>query len=315
MIDTVRIPVVGRWPSEPPDESWRFKSGGLGRDVGDAERRWVNLQHVPSGFRLHGTDEGPMHLECSVPRLLHQSNSVCLRDQFMLSDGLNAVRAMAAEAGVREVWDDAPSRVDLVWQVRGDLRTWSNSLRCARHPRIKRGPVVYPNGGLQWKGSDRVVRVYDKLRELKDVRGLDAMALDECGEVVSDVDVIRTEVQLRGEAVKRLHGGVLRNFDACWSLYRGEVLDLTAAVVPDQLDVVSLLALLQAEGVEYNGVPLVDLYLGSKAKRSQQLWRKRIAEKVMHWSRVDLHGTFREVCDNQPAGVHIWHKAKSREVA
>jgi hypothetical protein len=203
MIDTVRFSQT--WKLRP-DIPQTWKSTTHTYDHVDetqtqvARRRWL-LTHESTGLRAVGSGNTIEYVECSLPRLLHGTNGMLLRDQLEIDLALQKLDLLLDEIGDPLDNTRSFSRVDLVWQFRGDPGLLINAHRNCRHKNIRADPLCSERGSLTWAGSQVRIRFYDKLRQMTKKPG----------------DVIRVEVQLRGSLLRERFGS---DFDECYKVYR-----------------------------------------------------------------------------------------------
>jgi hypothetical protein len=189
MLDTVTIRMC--WPLT------RFLPAG--RKV--TLRRGLKVWAGASGESLEKA-------ELSMPTLLHGHNGYVLENQEQIDAALEHGFATLAEISrVGDIRDCHAWRADIAWNF--DLEAASLILGHAalRLPRIHRGSTLHDGGqGVSWRGarSRFVVRLYDKCREMH-VPG----------------SVLRAEVSLQGEQLKRrLPGRDWHNFNRLWETFR-----------------------------------------------------------------------------------------------
>lgn len=83
-----------------------------------------------TGLRASGDENEIRFVEVSLPRLLYGTNAKLIKSQTDINNALWLVRRKLNEIGVRQTADFYFTRVDLVWQVNGELRRLGDEVAC-----------------------------------------------------------------------------------------------------------------------------------------------------------------------------------------
>ena len=157
------------------------------------------------------------------------------------------------------------TRVDLVWQFRGDTADFILAHRNARHPRIHRGPTFFEQRSMAFKGSEMRMAFYDKRLQQFKKKG----------------DVVRVEVQLKGAILMELLGNGNRvtklDFTACYQAYRKVLMGFVPSPITKVASIGEFLAVGEREGWYANGIPAFDFYIRSHSARQVSRLRKEMA--------------------------------------
>lgn len=157
------------------------------------------------------------------------------------------------------------TRVDLVYQFRGDPAKFVLAHRHARHPRIRGKVHNYSDRSLVFKGSEMRITIYDKLREITGKNG----------------DVTRVEIRLGGRRLKEeLGAGELvtsLNFNTCYQAYRRILMGFQPVSIPEASGIAQLLAVSERERWTSNGVSAFDIYASGLCERQIRRLRSAMA--------------------------------------
>lgn len=274
MIDTVKSFTGGAWKAGGalPD-GWRVRESVV-VESDDGKRKEVAqrfLTHEETGFRIWGDDRAPLFCECSLPRLVFPHNGFLISEE----SHLQAARARLYGLASQVVEDFNPyrlTRLDTVWQFRGNPAAWVSALGAARLPFVRKEPRIFFGESVEFVGSRLVLRVYDKGLEHDGRRG---------------ADVVRLEYQAKSKLLHDKHSAALH-----WGLtslesltvrhaypwYRGTVTSFPAFKAPPSgLSISGFLGVLRSEGVKLYGRPAEEVYLLGRSLRQQARLRKAIA--------------------------------------
>ena len=268
MIDTVKI----FSPSEllnSNDPTWKVSNYYC--PVGDpdgisyiSERSFV-FADPKTGYRGFGERGEVRYHEASLPRLLHGHNGRLIKNQGEVDAALKLLQQKADEVCNASFLNHHYTRVDLVWQFRGDTADYILAHRNARHPRIRRGPSFYEPRSMAFKGSEMRIAIYDKVLEQSKLKG----------------DVVRVEVQLRGGRLKEELGQgnrvVKLDFTACYEAYRRIMLGFVPSTIPKAGSIAEFLAIGEREGWESGGIPAFEIYTRGMCRRQVDRIRRDIA--------------------------------------
>lgn len=262
MIDTVRFHTGGSWRDSFTPSGWSITTNE--KDIDGRKDRSRFCFHEDTGLRVTGSPAGPSLVECSLPRILHGSNGRLIRDPHDLQQAVAKVLDMVSKV-VESPDAGKLTRLDTVWQFKGDPASWITSLGCARHPSIRSEPQHFFGQSVSWVGTTMCLRIYDKRQETFGKPG----------------DVVRVESQVRGKTLKQLQpvvGSSLAQlqWDGCWKVLRAVVTELPAFKIRDTsrpLSLAGFLAYLQVNKVMVGDQHAEDAYLLARSTRQQRRLR------------------------------------------
>lgn len=306
MIDTVRQNAFV-WASPEPPAGWTCKTGVTQEKApgAAAEREWVAFQHESTGLRLFGNPTGEdggewlaTKMEVSLPRLVHGSNGVLLKNQAEIDQALAKMRELALSLVVpgREHFTrlGSFSRVDLVWQFRGNPAQWIGDLSRAYHPSIRRAKVIYEGESVHFPGIGRHLRIYDKQKESKGSRG----------------NVVRCELQLSKKPLIESLGNddpfksevVDLHFGRAYSVYREFLSEFEPITKPHIGKMVEFLAYCQKEKIrDPKGRLLFDLWASNKHPVYVRAMKGKIQKTPLTWEEFSFRSLLPE--DGPPEAV------------
>lgn len=287
MIDTIRLVMAGTLRDEdeiPNDFSVSFHRGEhLEGGAGETERlprdseQWI-CQEKNSGLRIGGVGRlTATWVEVSLPRLLFGWNGRCIGGQEELDAAWQKLQRYVDLVCTNVVWMKC-TRLDLVWQFTGDPADFVRFHRQARHPFVRKACVEYLNQAIEFPGRNCRIRIYDKRKEQEGRPGR----------------VVRAEVQLRGDVLRRVIGESLPPFDLdqLYCQYRSLFCMFRTGEIPDVQSIYEFVAWLQSIGWEYQGLDAVEVATRHKAARTRRRWRTLVANATlregskMSWERL-----------------------------
>lgn len=327
MIDTIRgnleIPFKMEALREAP-ENWEYQRNRK-TDVKGSKTTHL-FYHKPTGLRLHGKTwmnsqeyiREPKYqdgeaictsVEVAMPRLVHDSNGILLSNEQELEEAYSCLKYL-----MRQIleYDQTPelTRVDLVWQFRGDMQDWINSFRQVTHPNIRGGQIIYEGETIQWKGHRLDICIYDKLREKKInfKRGQ---------------GVVRAEVRLRNQKkeiaklTKPVLGGREIDFDKAYNRFRIELTKLEGKKLPSygMKGAYAALAMAKAHGMTSpDGVPLVDIARQGLTRQGQHKMLKKLNDLVQKHKMVSFRKLLPVTHHPEVVNVYPKHEVKDEQV-
>lgn len=313
MIDTVRSDFQAPWREGAPTPSGCkvvtrpcavYDNGGV-RKVATPQRLVEEGDgETGSGLRIGGSDFMAEWVEVSLPRLLFGHNGRVIENQDQVNDALSLVRQRLTywcDYGRRnfDAWHF--TRVDLVQQFRGSPGVWCAAFSETTHPMVRRKAREFFGRGLSWDGSETQIRLYDKMLEASKNK-------------VQDGDVVRFEVQLRGEALrKRLATEIDKwtdrkivtrlDFARCYSEYRKILLHFQPVrVARPPFSKEGLIAFCHHHGFKVDGVPFLTLIRPVMSRRSWCRIQRAIKEFRPEFTRIDLAALLPA---SSPTPVHV----------
>lgn len=235
----------------------------------DSSRRSVQEYR---GFRVGGSREAATWAEVSLPRLIWNENGMVIHDQEILNEAWAEFLGLLGQVCDYRKEELSLSRVDLVWQFKGDCGEWAFLFSGVRHARVRRPQVRYSRG-LVWPGDEVHIRMYDKRLERDKMAG----------------DHLRLEFQLRGDRVPALMCGDQLDFALAYQTYRQLCLGFSGvASVADIGNQAEFLAWLDQSEVAVEGRRPLEVYLGTVSERHARRIRKAVAQANLRKRSVAL---------------------------
>lgn len=276
MIDTVRMAVVGKWakPDRLPG-GWSTRESVIVEQDGEERREVASrfLTHQGTGCRVWGGGEGPSWVEASLPRQVFEHNGRLIASQEVLDASVKALHERVGQV-VEDLSARQITRLDTVWQFKGDPSQWVGALGASRWKGTRSEPRIFFGESVEWVGSTQVMRVYDKLFEATGRKG---------------GDVVRVEHQAKSKLLNRSGMGLMGfanverlNFANLYRWYRFNVGTLPAFKVlpPAPLSIAAYLAYLRSRDVRVDGVPAVEVYMRSRSTRTERRIRRQMAASL-----------------------------------
>jgi hypothetical protein len=232
---------------------------------GHSPQKSFSYDDPVTGYHAYGEGDAICYHRASLPRLLYGHNGKLIKDQAELDNALELLQAKGDEIGNLTHSGHHFTRVDLVWQFRGDPARFVLAHRHARHPRIHSDPVQYASRSLALEGSEMRISIYDKTLERFKRNG----------------DVVRVEVQLRGDRLKEELGAKKRvtklDFSDCYRAYRRILLGFCPPAIPEVGSIGNFLAIGEREGWQAAGIPAFDLYTADLGQRQRRRLQRQMA--------------------------------------
>lgn len=262
-LDTVRFDLGGRWNGRKGDFKETIKATvetGLDGEENRFSNRFFNNELT--GLRIGGSLEAPLWCEVSLPRLLYGSNGRLLRpsDVPAAMDVLTGVLASVID----HVNYDRLTRCDIALHFPVRACESIAALRATRHPAVRSMPREFFETGLEWIGSQIVIRFYDKGVEQNGVT----------------CDVMRLEFQLRGKALAKLAPLFMNgafDVDEVHRVFYNLVSKFRPRPLAKPATMTEFLALLNSENLSFmDGRRCLEVYLSMKssARYRDQLRRE-----------------------------------------
>lgn len=280
MLDTVKVKLSsGNWrPLGKFSECWQTREAttveafevveGQYRERATGES--IFRTNLMNGLRVWGTSQ-PLFVEASLPRLVFSHNGQLLKSDVDLAQAKEALLDVVGEV-VEGAKVGNVTRLDTVWQYRGDPPSWIQAIATARWRGVRKEPRLFFHQSVEFVGSTQVMRAYDKQLEL---------GLGPGGQVV------RIEHQSRSKLLSKPEFKHLRSWDNLtienlYPHYRAKVIEIPAFRVADfskgrGLTITEFLAFLASEGVKVRGIAAQEYYLQHRAASSQREIRRKVA--------------------------------------
>jgi len=262
MIDTVeyyRDYISGK-PSLKTPSGWVRRNTRTKRNK--IERSFTSFIHKQTGMFVRFYDRR-MVVRVSLPRLLFTKNVRLISSQIQLEKALGMADTLTDQLATDSIITKIFRRVDLVWQVRGNMQDFILAHRLLKHPEIDKLAWVWQDETIMWAGREMSITMYDKFLSARK----------------KSKNVIRVEIRFRGKKLKdELHNGMpVTKLDLlkCYSLFRRKVLCFYPRPFPDKsrLSIEKILKLAIQEKWKIQKQPAFEYLI-------RGLSRKRRREKI-----------------------------------
>lgn len=233
--------------------------------IGFIPQRSFSYDDPETGYHGHGHGDEIRYHRASLPRLLHGSNAMLIKSQAELDAALDLFQQKAGEICNATFTTFHFTRVDLVWQFRGDTADFILAHRHAHHPRIHRDPTFYETRSMALKGSEMRIAIYDKMRERFNRNG----------------NVVRVEVQLKGRRLMEELGNGNKvtkiDFYQCYQTYRRILLGFEPSPITRVNNIAEFLTVGEREGWSSDGIPAFDLYTKNLCRKQVRRLQRDMA--------------------------------------
>lgn len=273
MIDTLRVRLEAKdWKEAPSGWKASHNSGtNLLLDGTEEQFSSTLYQHEETGLRIGGSAQCPRWAEISLPKLIHGSNGILLKE----SECDRSARLLRGliEQSVNAPEYLEPARIDLVGQFAGDLREWNSALRRVPHNKVRRAGLEFFDSGLVWPGKYLHARLYDK-------------GLEQSGK---PSNVVRLEFQTRSGVIPQgvVSAGLKINYGTGYKSYRRFCTGFAPRTVPKVTKVVELLAWCESCDFKFEGLTPAEVYFASFSIRQQRRLRRALAEVRLRYFKID----------------------------
>lgn len=233
----------------------------------------VIVTHTQTRLRTRIWGSFVVWVEVSLPKVLFGHNGRLLSSQDEIDSAFRRVDRILDRFSTGSNHGREFSRVDLVWQFKGDPKVFANAHRDSRHPMIHRSAIDYGGNQLVWQGSKLRIGMYDKVLEQTRKR---------------TGDVMRVEIQLRGDRLRKVFGLTTAmthlDFLESYRTYRSIIRKFSPKPVPRVSRPVDLIAFAATR----HSVNLWPHWKGH-FKNSQALSRARreLLARKLKYSRID----------------------------
>lgn len=275
MIDTLRVDIEAHDWKGVPASGWRSveaKGAKLLLDGSREEFTSLLYQHEESGLRIGGSVQNPRWVEVSLPKLIHGSNGILLKESEC-ERSTSLLRDLVEQCVVAPNYCVGASRIDLVGQFDGKLQEWNSALRRVPHEKVRRPGLEFFNSGLVWPGKYMHARLYDK-------------GLEQTGK---PSNVVRLEFQTRSGVIpKNVVGpGARINYSAAYRAYSRFCRGFVPRRVPKITKIAELLAWCELCSFEYNGLTPTESYLAGLKPRQQRNIRQALSKIRLAYFNID----------------------------
>jgi hypothetical protein len=225
----------------------------------------ASYEDPATGYRAYGEAGCVKYHRASLPRLSYGHNGRLIPNQAELDAAVGLLQAKTEEIANPPRCSYYLTRVDLVWQFRCDPAAFILAHRHARHARLRCDPTRYESRSMALEGSEMRISFYDKVLERFKRNG----------------DVLRVEVQLRGDRLKEELGNGARVtrlvFADCYAAFRRIMLGFCLPPIERGGKIAQLLAMGERAGWQSDGIPAFDLYTGGMSGRHVRRLQKQMA--------------------------------------
>ena len=227
--------------------------------------------HQPTGVRVRARKRTVETIEACLPRVLHGSNGMLIKDDTELAAALATVDAIVSQIAGPARSPREFTRLDFAWQFRGDVRLYIAAFRHARHPFVRKETHVYSDSSLCFPGRRCRITFYDKLREQTGKSG----------------NVVRVEVSLRREKVRDLlgkgHSVASFRFRDAYRAFRKVLRKFHPRKIPKISTLAEVCAVAERESV-----PVLDYLRLTKSARTvrrlhQQVTQAAVSHYRLNW--------------------------------
>ena len=241
-------------------------------------------QHSTSDLRVNFLPGDNARIEVSLPKLLFPgTNGRLIYTQAQLRRALAKSDALLRPIAIRGKKGRAFKRVDLTWQIHGNVDDFIFAHRHQLHPVKNRGPrrsTTYHGESILWKGRDCRITIYDKRRKDKGRKG----------------DLIRIEVRLRRDGLRHYLGNAGNptrpitklNLRRCYRVLREIMWRFQPKLIPRLRTKEDIEQWAAVEKWRVRGIPVVELllarYTSEKRRREAEV---RVAAPLLKAHKVD----------------------------
>jgi hypothetical protein len=236
----------------------------------------VRFRHFPS---RPNSLRSSFLVETSLPKLLFGNNARLLKSQSDLDAAMSKAKD-AFQAFLPVVWQPRFTRVDLCWNYRCDPIKFLLAHESSNHPQIMGYTCSYRNKaqrtGITWKGSELLIRFYDKSRDAK-AAGFFFNKL------------IRVEVELHGQRLRTFFSANPKksltqlNLESCYRVFRRILKNFPQPRPIPILEGWHDLAL----AAQQKGVPVFEILEKKLGEQTLRKLRNYIARRQIRYFKVD----------------------------
>ncbi len=222
----------------------------------------------------------------SLPRALFGCNSRVIASQNAINRAVSRVSDILDEITHPPASQPVYTRLDLVWQVKGDIRQFILAYKHALTPFVHTGAAVYTDSSLRWEGTGFLLQMYDKILQVAKSPG----------------KIVRIEAQLRGKRLVSLMGKRIKHLDFkdLYAKYREILLSLNQTPVPKLHTLSHILAF-----CERNGIDAVSFWSIGKNPAVVRRKKKEIAAIQIEYLRLDMAALFPVFVPPKP--IQLFH--------
>jgi hypothetical protein len=285
MIDTLGVQVGGKlkcsisqkWKREGWSEGFQGFTGKITHGPSGF------LKHPETGLRVRVSLGEVVWAEVELSRLLRPHNGYLLKTQEELDQAIRRFKRLLGEVcDLSHEQHFAIRRIDLVGHAQIAPQTLISVYKNFRLPGFRKDPVNYPGESLFWKGRKRKCRIYDK--QFKHAR--------------RQGDVTRIEWELHGLAIVSAFGQVLSlealKIEKCYQAFLRLSRGFQPKALSKKAGVVEILAMAEASGASFEGVPLIEHIRHTRNPRAFRQLMRRTVNRQLKFMRIDLADYFPE---------------------
>ena len=250
---------------------------------------------LADGVRFHHDGFGNCKAEAELPKLLWGHNGRLPVNQGELDQSIRKLRSILSQKVKFESWQWVV--IDLCWHFRARATDVILAHQGLRFIGVRSLPTLF-NGGkaISWRGANsrRTLKFYDKARHLG------------TGE-----NVLRVELRLAGAQLhQRIDENAPLNFAHLWSVYRGELVNLSPVELPEarRHDFAEIIAALKPEAQS----EALLTYQQGRTPRAVNGFKRNVS--VAHLRRIKWNWHEQLPVDGPSAAVNVEPRKNSRLV-
>ncbi|MGN6555913.1 MAG: hypothetical protein ACTHLW_19570 [Verrucomicrobiota bacterium] len=175
--------------------------------------------HSDSGLRFQYFGKGKANIQVSLPRLLFGKNAKLISNQEELDAAFRHVDDLIEEIALPPFTSEREfSRIDLAWQVKGNIKDFIFAHRALTHPEIHKKPWIWQDETILWAGKEMSICFYDKTMQTEEEPGA----------------FVRIEIRLKNDKLKKEFGKSLKNlnFLKSYQIFRRKLIQFAPNPIP-----------------------------------------------------------------------------------
>jgi len=284
VLDTIRFKQERTLRRTTVPTTWRIRQKGS----------WSRYYHRATKLRVSFDGNQMEYAEVELPRLLFNCNSCVIASQSAVNRAVRLVSTLLDEITHPARSEPIYTRIDLVWQIKGEIRDFILAYQHARTRFVRSTAQIFPDSGLRWKGNGFVLQMCDKSLKNSGSKG----------------KIVRIELQLQRKPLETLIGKNIRRLDfhKLYSIYRETLLSLNQTPVPKLPSLPHVLAF-----CEQQGIPAVAYWSAHKSTIHVRRIKKQVASIQIRKFQIDMKNLFPLLSPPNP--VQIFHIKKRKTCA
>ncbi len=239
------------------------------------------IVHKKTGVKIENAF-GKTYVTASLPRLLFSTNKKLIVSQKQVDDALEKADSLVAQVSTvglpaKRV---AFSRIDLTWQIIGNVKDVIYSLLNFEYPRVRKAPRIYMGESILFTNRNFSLSIYDKEREVNKRRKTPG-------------HILRIELRLQTPAIQeRFKTKALTNlnFLECYEIYQKAVLKLCIEPHPRLTSLNQIYKYAIENKWEINGMPAFNFMV--KDLKTEKRIRRAVSRLRLRMIGIDLEKEF-----------------------